>query len=127
MEAGLYMDVPVQRRIARGRIQIAQGKLAQLGAQRRMIEDQIAVDVQSAYAGLLAAYQQVQEAVEAVGLAAELARLERRKLQEGLSNVLNVALREQFAVEAAERQVDAMLNYYLAQADYRAAVAIDQL
>jgi outer membrane protein TolC len=127
MDAGLYMDVPVQRRMARGRIQIAQGKLAQLGAQRRMIEDQIAVDVQSAYAGLLAAYQQVQEAVEAVGLAAELARLERRKLQEGLSNVLNVALREQFAVEAAERQVDAMLNYYLAQADYRAAVAIDQL
>jgi outer membrane protein TolC len=127
MDAGLYMDVPVQRRMARGRIQMAQGKLAQLGAQRRMIEDQIAVDVQSAYAGLLAAYQQVQEAKEAVGLAAELARLERRKLQEGLSDVLNVALREQFAVEAAERQVDAMLNYYLAQADYRAAVAIDQL
>lgn len=127
MDAGLYMDVPVQRRMARGRIQVAQGKLAQLGAQRRMIEDQIAVDVQTAYTGLLAAYQQVQEAIEAVGLAAELARLERRKLQEGLSDVLKVALREQFAVEAAERQVDAMLNYYLAQADYRAAVAIDQL
>jgi outer membrane protein TolC len=127
LDAALYLDLPVQRRKARGKMQSTQGKLIQLEAKRRLVEDKIVADVQSVYAALLAAYEQVVQAKEAVGFAEDLAQRERRNLALGASDLLTVALREQFAVEAADKAVDSLLLYYLAQADYRAALAEDQL
>ncbi len=126
MEASVFLDVPLQRRKAQGKIQSAQGKLAQLNAKRRILQDRISVDVQLAYAGLVTAYQQVLEAEEAVVLANDLARRENINLEEGFTDVLTVALREQFAVEAAERAVDAKAEFFRALADYRAALGQDQ-
>lgn len=127
LDTALYLDLPVQRRKARGKMQSTQGKLIQLDAKRRLVEDQIVADVQSVYAALEAAYEQVVQAKEAVGFAEDLAQRERRSLALGASDLLTVALREQFAVEAADKAIDALLLYYLAQADYRAALAEDQL
>lgn len=126
MEASVFLDVPLQRRKAQGKIQSVQGKLAQLNAKRRILQDRISVDVQLAYAGLVTAYQQVLEAEEAVVLANDLARRENINLEAGFTDVLTVALREQFAVEAAERAVDAKAEFFRALADYRAALGQDQ-
>jgi hypothetical protein len=41
--------------------------------------------------------------------------------------MLKVALREQYAVESAEKNVDALQLYFQAMADFRAAVAEDSL
>ena len=62
-----------------------------------------------------------------MGYAEDLARRERRNFEEGLSDLLKVTLREQYAVESAEKAVDAKLLYFREQADYRAALAEDQL
>jgi outer membrane protein TolC len=127
LEAGLYFDVPLQRRKARGKIQQVDAKMAQLTAKRRFVEDKIVADVRLAYAGLTAAYEQALRAEEAVELAQDVAIREARRQAEGLSDMLKVNLREQYAVEAAEKAVDAKLIYFKARADYRAAMGQDRL
>ena len=64
LQAGVYADVPLQRRKARGKIQAAQAKLQQLLAKRRFTEDKIVAEIQAAYAAMLAAYERVGQARE---------------------------------------------------------------
>ena len=123
LEAGLFVDVPVQRRKVRGKVIALQAKLQQVSQKRRLTADKISVDVQTAYAALIAAVQQVRQTREAVRLAEDLAQRERRNFEVGASDLLKVTLREQYAAESAVKEVDALLEYYQAQADYRAALA----
>ena len=127
LEAGLFADVPLQRRKAHGKLAAIEAKLAQLQAKRQLTTDKIAVEVRNAYVALDKAYQQVLETRLAVALAEDLARRESRNEELGLSDMLKVSLREQYAVESAVKQVDALTQYHKAQADYRAALALDQL
>lgn len=127
LEAGLYLDVPIQRRKARGKLTALEGKLSQIAAKQRMVSDKIAVDVRYAWIALDAALVQVAQAREAVRLAEDLAGRERQNLDAGLSDLLKVTLREQYAAESAQKRVDALLLYYQAQADFRAALGQDSL
>ncbi len=123
LEAGLYLDVPLQRRAARGKMTTVEGKLGQLSAKTRMTADKIAADVQAVYAALLAAYRQIERARESVELANRLAEIERRKFELGESDLLSVNLREQQAAEAQSTEVDALFDYFTATADYQAVLA----
>lgn len=127
LDAHLLVEVPLERRKARGKMQSVGGKLAQLNAKRQLTEEKIVAEVEAAYAGLIGAFKQAKQADEAVGYAEDLARRERRNFEEGLSDLLKVTLREQYAFESAEKAVDAKLLYFQEQADYRAALAEDQL
>jgi outer membrane protein TolC len=126
-EASVFLDVPVERRKARGKITESQAKLAQLAAKRRLTADKITVDVQMAWAAIVSAYEQVSETQAALKFAEELAERERQNLEAGASDLLKVTLREQYAVESAEKQIDALKLFHEALADYRAAIAQDQL
>jgi len=123
-EAGIYLDVPVQRRKARGKVATVQGKLAQITAKMRMTEDKIVTDVKAVYAALTASLEQITRARESVELADRLAEIERRKFELGESDLLSVNLREQQAAEAQGLEVDALYEYFSAQADYRAALGL---
>ena len=127
LEAALYLDMPIQRRKALGKIAATRAKIGQLTAKRRMVADKISVELQAAHAALTASYQQFVQTREAVRLAEDLADRERRSFEEGASDLLKVTLREQFAFESAAKEVEALIQYYLAQADYRAVLASDQL
>jgi len=127
LEAALLFELPLQRRKARGKMASIEGKLAQLQAKRRLAEDRIVTDVQSAYAALTTAYQEVLETRQAVQYANELADRERLNQEEGISDLLKVTLREQYAAEAASKQIDALQKYFQAQSDYRAALGQDAL
>jgi outer membrane protein TolC len=125
LEVGVFVDVPVQRRKGFGKLGATQGKLAQLAAKRQFTEDKITAEVQAVYAGLLAAYDRVAKTREAREGAALLATVERRKLELGESDLLAVFQREQLAVEAADDEVEALLEYFIARADYAAALAYE--
>jgi hypothetical protein len=60
LEAGLFGDVPLQRRQGRGRVLAAQGKLAQLRARQAYMSDVIGAEVQDATSALVAAWQRDQ-------------------------------------------------------------------
>lgn len=125
LEAGLYFDMPLQRRKARGKMQATEGKIAQVAAKRRITEDKVAVEVRTVYAAMMAAAERVEKAREAVGLANQMAEIERTKFDNGASDLLAVNLREQQAAEAAVIAVGALLEFHLARADYRAVLALD--
>jgi len=127
IEASVFLDVPLQRRKARGKMNVVEGKLSQLSAKRRFTEDKIVIDVQQAYAALISAYQQVIQTAEAVEFANDLAQRERRNFEEGASDLLKVSLREQYAAESATKRIEALQLYFQSQADYRAALAQDRL
>lgn len=127
VDAAILVDVPLQRRKARGKMRAVDAKISQLNSKRRMIEDKIVADVQAVYAGLDAAVEQVRQAQQAVEYAEDLAQRERRSFELGFSDLLKVTLREQYAFESAEKAVDATLLYFQSRADYRAALAEDRL
>ena len=125
IEAAIMVDVPIQRRKARGKAFAAQGKIAQITAKRRFSEDKIRQEVQSAHVALKAAFERLGRARESKRLADFMANVERRKFDLGQSDLLAVVLREQAAIDAAEAVVDALLEFFSSKADYDAAMARD--
>ncbi len=125
MEASLQVSVPLQRRKARGKIQSIEGKLQQLSVKIGFTQDKITTDVQQVYAALLATYDRIAKARENLELARTMEQAERRKFDLGDSNLLLVNLREVSTADAAKSVLQAMLDYYQSQADYRAALALD--
>jgi len=125
LEASLQISVPLQRRKALGKLQSIEAKLAQLAAKIRFTQDKISTDVQQVYAALLAAFERIARARESLELAHTMEQAERRKFDLGDSNLLLVNLREKATADAAKTVLQAMLDYSRAQADYRAAMALD--
>ena len=125
LEANMYVDVPLQRRYALGKVAASEAKLAQLAAARRMTFDRISTEVRNVYAALMAAYEQVQKARESVKLGLELASIERRRFSLGESDLLSVNLREQQAAEAETMLVASLYEYFSSAAAYRAVLAMD--
>ncbi|NOY42587.1 MAG: TolC family protein [Planctomycetes bacterium] len=123
LEASLQVSVPLQRRKARGKRLAIEGKLQQLSAKIGFTQDKIATEIQQVYAARSAAYERIAKARESLELASTMEQAERRKFDLGDSNLLLVNLREQATADAAKNVVQAMLDYFQAQADYRAAMA----
>ncbi len=125
LEASLQLSVPLQRRKALGKIQAIEGKLSQLSVKIGFTQDKIATDVQGVYAAMLAAYERITKARESLEYARTMEQAERRKFELGDSDLLLINLREKATADAAKTVLQAMLDYYQAQADYRAAMALD--
>ncbi|MCA9051077.1 MAG: TolC family protein [Planctomycetaceae bacterium] len=124
LEAGVYFDVPVEKRKGRGKMHAVQSKLAQLSAKRRITEDKITAEVRAAYVGMIQTQQEALKARRAAELSVEMAEIEQRKFELGDSDLLKVALREQYALEAAEEEILATLNHFVAFTEYSATLAL---
>jgi outer membrane protein TolC len=123
MEAGAVFEVPLQRSEARGKLQTAQGKLAQISAKRRFTEQKIEAEVQAARTALAAEFAALQQARESYSLAVQMEEAERKKFDQGDSDLLLVNLREEAAADAQNFVVDASANYFIAVAQLHAAIA----
>jgi outer membrane protein TolC len=127
LEAGLYFNVPLQRNKAQGKLREAQGKLAQIAAKRRLVENKIVIEVQDALSDLTTSYERFLRARENAQLAWELATAERERFELEDSDLLRVALQESAAIEAALAEIEALVGYYQAEAAYRAALGTPPL
>lgn len=125
LEAGLFFSAPLQRRKAKGKIAAIEGKIAQWTAKRQYTSDKISVEVQSAVIALDMAYQSITQAREAIRLNEEMQRFETIKLEKGDSDFLRLNLRETATFDARVVEVEALLRYFEAQSEYRAAIAAD--
>jgi outer membrane protein TolC len=125
LEAGVSVNVPLQRRTARGKISQTRGKLSQLNQKLRFTRDKIAAEVQAAVNDLTASYERIGFAKEGVELAALMSQVERTKFEQGESNLLDVNLREEQAVNAELAEIDAEFDYFRALANLRAAQGLD--
>ena len=125
LEAGLLFSVPLQRRKASGKITAVEGKIAQWQAKRQYTSDKIAVEVRAAVIALHTAFQAIEQAREAIRLNEEMQKFETIKLEKGDSDFLRLNLRETATFDARVVELEAILRYFEAQAEYRAAIAVD--
>ncbi|MBX9677210.1 MAG: TolC family protein [Gemmataceae bacterium] len=121
-EGFVSLDLPLQRREARGRVQMAQGQIAQLTAQERFARDQIRAEVQDAVSGLDRTYQRWTRAVQELKVSQRVAELERERFRLGQSNLLEVNLRELAAAQAQAKVIESLTEYFRTFADYAAAI-----
>lgn len=121
LEASVLLDLPLQTRSARGRLEVASASAERLGQHARLARERIAADVRDAHSAIAAARQRVQATRREVALALELEAGERARFEQGDSHLLIVNLREQQTAEAQLREVEAVLDYFRAAADLEAA------
>ena len=124
LSASVALQLPVQRREARGRVMVAQAQLAQIEQQLRHAEDLVRAEVQDTFSALERAFEFYQQARSRVELARMVARAEREQLRLGRSDVLRVTLREQAAFDAEIVEIGAQQDYFRAIADFQAAVGM---
>ena len=123
LEAGLYLDVPLQRRAASGQLRTAEAELAQWRAEERYAGDNIAAKTRDSILALQAMYERITLSKNALDLARQMEQVERRRFDAGQSNMLFVNLREGNSLDAELQVIAAYADYYFALADYRAALS----
>jgi outer membrane protein TolC len=123
LEAGLVFDVPVQRNKASGKIQAARGKLTQLSLKQQFTANKIVTEVQDAHSALTTAFERIAKTRLNVELARQLVKAEYRSFELGNSDVLRIAIQEGAELDARYLEIEALLDYYQALAQYRAAIA----
>jgi outer membrane protein, heavy metal efflux system len=120
-EATLLLDIPLQTRTIRGRIDAASATERRLQEQRSFAEDRISADVRDAHSALRLSQLRIESTQREVALARRLEDGERTRFDQGDSHLLIVNLREQQTAEAELREVDALLDYHRAVVDLEAA------
>jgi outer membrane protein TolC len=123
LQAGLYFEVPLERNKAQGKIRELSGKLAQIAAKRRLLENKITIEVQDALSALATSHTRYLRARENTELAWQLVTAERQRFESQDSDLFRVALQETAAIEASLGEIDALSEFFKAQAAYRAAIA----
>lgn len=124
MEAGLFGDVPLQRRYAQGELRAAQGKLAQLRAKRQFTTDKIVTEVQDAVSAMQLAAERIERTAVTVKLAHQSLDLARQSFDAGDIDVIMLNIYEQAVTDAEILHVAAQADFFIAEADYRAALGI---
>lgn len=125
LEAGLMMSMPVQRRAGRGKMQAVQGKFAQWNQKASFARDKITIDVQTAVNDLSLTYDRVQLAREASRLAEKLAAAERERVARGKADLFELNFREETAANTIVTEIEALFEYFTAEANLRYATAAE--
>jgi outer membrane protein TolC len=125
VEVGVEFKMPLQRRDAKGKLEVAEAQVNRLVVEERMARDRVAAEIRDAFSALQAAWEQIGQAQLNVELAVELEAAEGVRFERGASDLLAVQIREQAGFEARTAEVDLIAEYFRSLADYRAAIARD--
>lgn len=125
LEIGVYGEVPLQRREARGKVAAVQGKLAQLRAKREFVANKIAAQVQDAVSALEAASGKIERTGKNLELSRQALALGREAFDAGDIDLIVLNIYEQAVADAQISWLEAQAEYFAAQADFRAALAYD--
>jgi outer membrane protein TolC len=125
LEAGVYGEMPLQWREARGKILATRGKLMQVNATREFMADRVVADVQDALSALEAATGQIEQTARNLQLSREALELGRIAFNAGDIDLIVLNIYEQAVADAGIAWVEAQTYYFAAQADYQAAMARD--
>lgn len=122
--AGVSIDLPLQRRVAKGRTQVAEANIQRLAQDYRLAADRVAAEVKDALSGLKAAQRRIAVVRQQREAARQLAEGERTRFELGDSTLLLVDTRELAQGDAALAEVEALTAFFKAMADYRAAMGV---
>jgi len=120
---GFRFTVPLQNRVAKGKVAEARADLDAQNARARYLRDQIAVEVEGILIAVDAAEKLADAAAREHELAQRLAEGERRRFSLGSADFFLVNQREETATDARVRLVDAHARLAGARAELAAATA----
>lgn len=123
--AKVELKVPLQRREAKGRLESFNVQISRLEQEQTFARDRITADVRDSLSALFAAYYALAQSHRNVDLAQQLQDAENEKLKQGASDLLALQIREQATFDAKVLEVEALADYFRAEANYRAATAAD--
>jgi outer membrane protein TolC len=119
----LSFELPLFMRAAEGRFAANSANLEKLNTQLGLQRDRIRMTIIDTGQVIIQAIKRVEYAKQEHALSQELEEGERTRFIHGDSNLLFVNIREQNTREAALREIDSVLEYFRAKAEYRAATA----
>lgn len=120
---GFRFSMPLQNRAAKGRVAEARAEIDALEARSRVLQDQIAVEVEGVAIAVGGAERLADAAEQERLLADRLATAERRRFDLGSSDFFLVNQREETATDAQVRLIDAQARIAAARAELAAATA----
>ncbi|MHA7871543.1 MAG: TolC family protein, partial [Hyphococcus sp.] len=118
---GLRFSVPLQRREARGKLQRAEAEFEALKQRRRQLEDEIEISIRNIFVNLDIAKEVARIARQEVDQAETMQEAERERFASGASDFFLVNVREETAADARIRLYLAILETWIARANYDAA------
>lgn len=118
----LVFEVPIPLRTARGQLERTRAAADIVAAELRLLDDTIAVEIRGGHQALVAAYRRARLANQEVALTRQLAAAEYRKFQLGAGDLILVNLREVASADAANNEVQAVSDYFVAKARLEAAL-----
>ena len=121
---GFEFRVPLQRNEARGRLETVTAELERLEIDAQFARDRIVAEIRDAWSAIKAAHEQIGQTVRNVELAVTLEDAERKRFEQGATDLLALQIREQATFDAHLLEVDARAEYFRARADYEAATAV---
>ncbi len=121
LDLSLFIDVPLQTRLTRGRASVAGAQRQRAQLQQAYALDLVSAEVRDAHSTLETAWARVDASRSEVALATRLEQGERVLFDQGDTHLLTVNIREQQTAEARLRLVDALLDYQRGTAALRAA------
>jgi len=119
---GLRFTMPLEQRVAKGRIAEAAAEGDALTQRQRLLEQQLSVEIANLKTQVTGSDQLAQLATEESALSARMADAERRRFGLGASDFLLVNLREEAAADARLRQVEAHYRQAAARAELAASL-----
>lgn len=122
-ETGFKVKAPLWMRNADGKINERKTIIDQTLMQLDFTKEKIKIEVQNSYISLTTAYQQVELAKQELNLAIKLEQAEKEKFKLGDSNILFINIREQTTADAKIREINAIVNYNQALADFKASIS----
>lgn len=125
IEAKIEFKLPLQRREAKGRMEVANAYIERLQNDRAFARDRIAADVRDSHSAIIAAYDALAQTRRNVDLSQQLESAENERFTQGATDLLALQIREQATFDAKVLEVEAQAEYFRAQANYRAAIAAD--
>ncbi len=124
-EAALGVDVPLQRRDAKGRALSARAAMAQVMAQEQFARDKITTELSDLLSALERAYELRERGREMLRLAKQMQEAENELFLQNKSNLIFLNLRELATAEARVVEISALAQYLRALAEYQSALGID--
>ncbi|KJV07042.1 TolC family protein [Methylocucumis oryzae] len=120
---GLAIDIPLQRRVATGRSEVAAANVQRLKWERQLAEDRVAAEVKDVLSAMNAAKQRIQLSQQQQQAAEKLEQGEHDRFELGDSTLLFVNLRELAHGDAMVMVAEATTTLFKAHADYQAILA----
>jgi outer membrane protein, heavy metal efflux system len=123
LKVGLQFEMPLLLREARGKAQSATAKRIQIDAKAQLEVEKLSVLTKNSVQAVQAALKRLELARSELLMAQALERAEKMRTDQGDSSILILNIREQNTWEAANREVDALTEYFRSLAQYTYAAA----